>query len=314
MSASDNKGRRQFIRNISIATFTAGLFPSSILAKSQSTLQSLACEETTKDYYGVGPFYTENPPDISESKLAKDMEAGTRIVISGRVTNIDCTEMIAGATIDIWHADDSGAYDNSGYNLRGKLKTNSRGFYSFETIKPGKYLNGSQYRPSHIHFKITPTGKSTLVTQLYFKGDTSIEKDAAASIKSGSFDATHRIIELKEGTGGKLEGTWDIAVDGDGSTIGVQDLHLDKGIIYGASPNPFDSSIEIKYGVFNRAKVGILIFDIEGKEIARLEDQTLSPEKYVAVWEPDVKLPAGNYFIALKMNDIQVQYVKVLKV
>ena len=314
MASPDTKGRRQFIKNLSLATFSVGLFPSTLISSTHKGQQILACEETTKDYYGVGPFYTENPPDISESQLAKETEKGKRMVISGRVTNLDCTEMIAEATIDIWHADDTGAYDNSGYNLRGKLKTNSQGFYSFETIKPGKYLNGNEFRPSHIHFKITPSGKPTLVTQLYFKGDTSIAKDAAASITSGAFDATHRIIELTETRDGKLEGTWDIAVDGDGSTIGVQDLHIDKGIIYHANPNPFQSSLEIKYGVFNLSKVGILIFDIEGKEIARLEDRNLAPEKYVAVWEPDTSLPAGTYFIALKINDIQVQYLKVLKV
>ena len=204
--------------------------------------------------------------------------------------------------------------DNTGYNLRGKFTTNSQGFYSFETIRPGKYLNGSQYRPSHIHFKITPPGKDTLVTQLYFKGDTDIDKDAAASIKTGNFDATHRIVELTKNTDGKWEGTWDIVVDGDGKNIGVQDVHLDKGVIYTAQPNPFEDEVEIRYGVFNKTKVGIMIYDIRGQLIASLADKELEPEKYSAVWKPDPSTPPGQYFVAFKVNDLQVQYLKILKI
>lgn len=309
----EKNNRRQFIRNASLAAFSVGLFPKSVLANNQNTQQTMACDETTKDYYGVGPFYTENPPTMADNQLAKSSEAGERVIISGRVTNLDCTEMIADAIIDVWHANDAGEYDNSGYNLRGKFKTNSQGFYSFETIRPGKYLNGSQYRPSHIHFKITAPGKDTLVTQLYFKGDTDIPKDAAASIKSGAFDATHRIIELKKNADDKWEGTWDIVVDGDGKNIGVQDLHLDKGVIYASQPNPFQEQVEIKYGVFNKSKVGIMIFDVQGKLIASLEDKVLEPEKYVAVWQPDSNMPKGQYFVSLKMNDLQIQYLKIIK-
>ena len=103
---------------------------------------------------------------------------GTRLIISGQVYNLECSEIIPNAEIDIWHANDSGSYDNYGFNLRGKTYSNAQGFYIFETIKPGLYLNGSTYRPSHIHFKITPPGFNTLITQLYFEGDPYIPTDA----------------------------------------------------------------------------------------------------------------------------------------
>ena len=204
-------------------------------------------------------------------------------------------------------------YDNIGYNLRGKTTTNSQGFYVFESIKPGLYLNGSTFRPSHIHFKIIPPGFSALITQLYFQGDPYIPTDAAASITSGSFDATNRIIPLISNSNGDLEGTWDIVIDGDGVPVGTNNIHLDKGIIYSASPNPFTDHIEINYGVFQKAKVAISVYDISGQIVATLDERMLDPEKYSVSWNPHGNLPNGHYFISIMINDLQVHYRKVIR-
>ncbi len=300
--------RRQFLKNTSLAALAFGLAPLTSQAKLSA---KKACDKTTSDYYGEGPFYSDNPPSITNGKLASDTEAGTKIRITGRVQNLDCSEFIPNTIVDVWHADDSGAYDNVGYKLRGQVTTNEQGFYMFETIKPGKYLNGSKYRPSHIHFKITPPGFATITTQLYFQGDTSIQDDAAASINSGQYDATHRIIPLTADNEGVLEGTWDIAVDGKG-TMGASDLHLNKGIIYTATPNPFSKNLTINYGVFKPAEVSLLVFDMQGKQVATLEKTKLSPAKYNASWTPSAELPNGHYFITLKINDLQVHYLKVM--
>ena len=152
------KDRRQFLKNTSLAALATVTLPSTLRAElnSESASETLAnCNPTTLDYYGQGPFYSANAPSIINNQLALGNEPGTRFIISGRVHNLDCTEYIAGAIIDIWHADDAGLYDNTGFNLRGKTTSNSKGFYLFESIYPGKYLNGSSYRPAHIHFKIT---------------------------------------------------------------------------------------------------------------------------------------------------------------
>ena len=39
------------------------------------------------------------------------------------------------------------------------------------TIVPGRYLNGAQYRPAHLHLKVSGAGLRPLTTQLYFAGD-----------------------------------------------------------------------------------------------------------------------------------------------
>ncbi len=309
-----NKNRRQFLKNISLTSLTMGVLPVISCGRTSPGKKEIKinnCEKTTLDLYGEGPFYTDNPPVLQGNQLAEANEAGTRMIISGRVFNLDCSQYLPNTLIDIWHANDAGQYDNQGYNLRGQVYSNNQGFYMFETIQPGKYLNGSKYRPSHIHFKITPPGFQTLTTQLYFEGDTDIPEDAAASVNSGQYDATHRIIPLTENTEGKLEGTWDIMVNGEGVT-GTSDIHLDKGIIYSLNPNPFTESLMIKYGVFRKAKVSLVAYDLLGNLVAILEEKELLPEIYEAEWNPPSSLPNGHYFIALKINELQVYYLKTI--
>jgi len=309
------KNRREFLKNTALTAIGAGILSKSVGTKKQnaSEIDAVMCNKTTVDFYGEGPFYTDNPPMIDNNKLAPDSEEGTRMIISGRILNLDCDEFIPNTIVDVWHANDAGAYDNQGFHLRGFTTSNEQGFYLFETIMPGKYLNGNKYRPSHIHYKITPPDFPTLTTQLYFSGDTDIPADAAASITSGEFDATDRIISLTENAEGKLEGTFDIVINGDGIAVGVSDLHIDKGMIYEVSPNPMSNEILIRYGVFKKAKVGLVVYNMEGKQVAVLEDKVMTAEKYEAVWQPTSDLTAGHYFVALKINDIQVHYQKIVK-
>ena len=314
MKNKKHEGRRQFLRNTSLAALSFGILPA--IAKTTTEPKansSILCNESTEDAYGQGPFYTANAPSIQNEILANSNEVGTRLILSGQVYNLECSEIIPDTEIDIWHANDAGDYDNTGFNLRGKTTTNSQGFYVFETIKPGLYLNGATYRPSHFHFKITPPNFPTLITQLYFAGDPYIASDAAASITSGTYDATNRIIPLTTNSNGDLEGSWDIVINGDGVSVGANNIHLDKGIIYSASPNPFNDRVEIKYGVFQQAKVSVFVYDIQGRIVAQLDEQQLSPEKYNISWEPESKLASGHYFIALKINDLQVHYLKVIR-
>ncbi len=308
------KNRRSFLKNTSLAALGVGIIPQLGQTKNASSEDIFigGCEPTTLDLYGEGPFYSENPPLIENSQLANESEIGTKLIISGRVMNLACTAYLANVVIDVWHANDAGDYDNEGYNLRGQVTTNSEGFYLFETIKPGKYLNGGSFRPSHIHFKITPPEESTLTTQLYFEGDTDIPADAAASVTSGVYNASGRIISLIEEGDGTLNGVWDIVVDGD-STNSLHDIHMDKGVIYSTYPNPFIDEVTIKYGVFKTAKASLLVFDLQGRMVATLDESVMNPEKYEATWKPEPGLPDGHYFISLKINDLQVHYMKVLK-
>lgn len=307
------KDRRQFLKNITLGIIGTGIVP--VMARTHSikninTQQS--CNAVTEDYYGEGPYYTENPPEIQNGVLANESEPGQRLIITGQVKNLNCQEIIPNTEIDIWHANNAGSYSSGNdYTLRGKTYTNSQGFYSIETIFPGKYLNGSRFRPRHFHFKITPPGFPTFTTQTYFEGDTDIDGDPAASNVT-NFDATNRILPYTENSEGTIEVTWDINIDGEG-VLGIDNLHINNGMIYAISPNPFEDEITINYGVFKTANIKIEIYNLHGVLIANINNNQLTPEKYTAVWKPNKKLSSGIYFCALKVNDIQVHYKKIIK-
>ncbi|MBS3915878.1 MAG: twin-arginine translocation pathway signal protein [Bacteroidetes bacterium] len=187
--------RKIFIRQSLLAAFSVSTVGSVLRAGNNFTGDC----ETTNDI--LGPFYRENAPERSDLTFA-GLE-GNEITIKGKVYGKDCVTAVKGAVIEIWHCNTKGEYDNntSDFKHRGTQKTNEKGEYSFKTILPGKYLNGALYRPSHIHFRITATGKKELISQIYFSGDPHIDKDPWASNKS----AKERTLQIfPEDTNGNL--------------------------------------------------------------------------------------------------------------
>lgn len=137
----------------------------------------LQCSETHDQI--EGPYYRPGAPERWD--LVDPGMRGTLVEIDGRVTTArDCRSALRDVELDVWQATADGHYDNDGsfglppparMVLRGKLRTDARGAYHLRTIVPGHYLNGSQYRPAHVHMKLRAAGFRELTTQLYFPGD-----------------------------------------------------------------------------------------------------------------------------------------------
>lgn len=108
-----------------------------------------------------GPYYTPNSPE--RSNLREPDMTGTSVALGGLVLTRSC-KPVADAIVDLWHADDAGAYDNKGFRLRGFVKTDAQGRYAFQTIVPGLYPG----RTRHYHVKVQARGAQLLTTQLYF--------------------------------------------------------------------------------------------------------------------------------------------------
>jgi len=134
----------------------------------------------------LGPFHRQGAP--FRGKLTPPLEAGTVLLISGRVFGFDTRRPLGNAVLDIWQANAQGRYDNDDprrppaanvFLNRTRLITDDNGYYEFETIHPGPYrIDQKTWRPSHIHYWIRRTGYRELVTQLYFRGDEHQKTDA----------------------------------------------------------------------------------------------------------------------------------------
>jgi hypothetical protein len=114
--------------------------------------------------------------------------------------------------LDVWQADHEGVYDKSDASdrlaireLRNRIRlmADESGYFEFETIKPGEYSVGNGIRPPHIHFLARALGHKHLVTQIYFKGDASIEKDRSAKASNLILD-----LETVETKGGSYRRGW----------------------------------------------------------------------------------------------------------
>jgi protocatechuate 3,4-dioxygenase beta subunit len=108
-----------------------------------------------------GPFFTPKSPE-RQSLLEPGMK-GRALELIGLVVTRNC-KPVAGALLDFWQADAAGAYDNSGFRLRGHQFASREGAYRLRTIMPAQYTG----RTAHIHVKVQAPNQPVLTTQLYF--------------------------------------------------------------------------------------------------------------------------------------------------
>jgi protocatechuate 3,4-dioxygenase beta subunit len=117
-----------------------------------------------------GPFFKPSSPERTE--FIEQGMPGQPIELVGFVLTRAC-KPVAGALIDVWHADDKGAYDNKGFRLRGHQFADEQGRFRIRTIVPGAY----EGRTRHFHVKVQPKGGRILTTQLYFPGEPANRSD-----------------------------------------------------------------------------------------------------------------------------------------
>jgi protocatechuate 3,4-dioxygenase beta subunit len=124
----------------------------------------------------LGPFHRDEAPERTE--LNPNGEEGERLVISGTVSGLDCPTALGTVDLDVWHCDGQGDYDidTDAFAFRGRTQTTD-GTYRLETLLPGRYLEGDEFRPRHIHFLVAADGYERLTTQLYFEDDEFNEVD-----------------------------------------------------------------------------------------------------------------------------------------
>jgi hydroxyquinol 1,2-dioxygenase len=150
-----------------------------------------------------GPFHSPAPTRANGDWIADGPERARAqvMVVRGRVTDTD-GKPIAGATVDVWQADDAGYYDTQDPeqelgNLRGLFTTDADGAYWFRSVVPASYpvptdgpggellraMGRHPMRPAHVHYRVEAAGHRPVTTHVFVAGDEYLDSDAAFAVK-----------------------------------------------------------------------------------------------------------------------------------
>ena len=155
-------------------------------------------ESSTTDSALLGPFYVEGRPTVDNGADISDGVTGTPMFVTGRVVD-EHGKPVAGAHVDTWHSDGEGFYDvqqteklHNELAMRALLTTDEDGRFWYRSITPRYYpvptdgpcgeilraANRSPMRPQHVHFWFRAEGYQPLITQLFWRDDPYIGRDA----------------------------------------------------------------------------------------------------------------------------------------
>ena len=139
-----------------------------------------------------GPFFPEQrvldtDADLTKREGTTECADGEQVLIQVFIVD-EQDKPISNARVYIWQACASGRYKHSedtnkakldkNFQYSAQLKTNEKGMVNIKTIIPGAYpASSTRTRPAHIHFRFEAQDHSTLITQMYFKGDKYIAID-----------------------------------------------------------------------------------------------------------------------------------------
>jgi len=151
---------------------------------------TIQCTQTQSQM--EGPYYFLDM--VASNDLREGAEQGV-VALQGKVVDESC-QAIAGAKVEIWHANTEGEYDLSEAQRvhYGYVHTDSQGEFFVHTIIPGAYLNGPNiYRPKHYHIKIWRNDREALTTQLYFHNDPNLvyEPNTPDNLKLSLTETNH---------------------------------------------------------------------------------------------------------------------------
>ena len=162
---------------------------------------------TTTDI--LGPFYRPGAP--LRSSIIPEGITGPPVVLRGKVSMLNSGKPVADALVEIWQCDPDEVYDNTSdeFRFRGATRTDKNGHYHFTTLMPVPYeASKDNWRPAHIHMRVSGNQSQDIITQIYFEGDPHLDEDSS----SKSPDAISRILPVKTGKNGEKEIVFDVVL------------------------------------------------------------------------------------------------------
>jgi protocatechuate 3,4-dioxygenase beta subunit len=165
-------------------------------SQTASPIPTSNCVPTFVD--GGGPYYQPSTP--FRQNLAPETNQGQKLIVSGKVMRSDCQTPMPDVVLDLWQANETGSYEDEWY--RGRITTSESGSYTFESVLPQGYGQGTAYRPPHIHFKVWDGKQEIITSQMFLPAarDQRIEEAYIVDLETKEevgqtvFYATHNII------------------------------------------------------------------------------------------------------------------------
>jgi protocatechuate 3,4-dioxygenase beta subunit len=186
-----NSTRRRFLLNA--GTLAAGSCVNPAFTQELAPTPSCHDGDEPTPRQSEGPFFKPSSPERSD--LREHGAAGREFELSGLVLTRRCRPL-SGAVVDLWHADDKGEYDNTGFRYRGHVTTSLDGTFRFRTIVPAVYSG----RTRHYHVKVQAPGSRLLTTQLYFPNEPANARDGLFSR-----ELLMRVADAKDGVTGRFD-------------------------------------------------------------------------------------------------------------
>ncbi|MFF3503428.1 dioxygenase [Streptomyces sp. NPDC003247] len=151
----------------------------------------------------LGPFHMTESPKRELGACIDEVGGRLPCLVTGRVLAPDGAPL-AGATVDVWQADENGYYDvqlpdrippGSG---RGLFTTDDEGRFWFTTVVPSHYpiptdgpvgqlllaTDRHPYRPAHIHFIADAPGHVPVTTHIFVEDSPYLDSDAVFAVKA----------------------------------------------------------------------------------------------------------------------------------
>ena len=134
----------------------------------------LFATDVTSARTGAQEIHEAPATAASTGRIAPPGEPGAPLHVSGVVIDASGAP-VAGASIYAFQTDHEGYYgvkpesDNRNPRLKVFLRSDERGAWAFDTVKPGSYPG--RRVPAHIHFQVSAPGHAPRIFEIVFEGD-----------------------------------------------------------------------------------------------------------------------------------------------
>jgi len=171
-----------------------------------------------------GPFHVQNAPRFEQGADIAAGAPGEPLFVTATIRDTD-GRAVAGATVDVWQADQDGFYDvqygDDRIAGRGHLFSDPDGDFRFWAVTPTPYPiphdgpvgqllkanNRGWMRPGHLHTWVKQPGYKELITHIFDRTSDHLYDDAVFGVRESL------IVDFAPDETGELAATFDFVLD-----------------------------------------------------------------------------------------------------